>query len=69
MKTIQAKAVRVANLRTIAILGLLVVAMLFAPLGQGVGLSAGQGPLPATDPGVAANALAAQEVERLVGLD
>lgn len=68
MKTIQENAGRVAGLRAIALLGLLVLTMLFAPLGQGVGLSARQGPLPATDPGVAANALAAREVERLVGL-
>lgn len=53
-----------------AVLGLLVLAMFFAPLGQGVGLSAGQGvtkdPQDAVArPAAEANALAMREVERL----
>lgn len=52
-------------LRTLAVMGLLVFAILLAPLGQGVGLSAGQGMIQATGSG-AADALAAHEVERLL---
>lgn len=55
--------------RAMALLALLVLAALFAPLGQGVGLSAGQEPRSASDPRAAANALASQEVAELVVRD
>jgi hypothetical protein len=59
-----------SRLRISGALALLVAVMLFAPIGQGVGLSAGQGVstagLGAGAAADAANGLAAQEVERLV---
>lgn len=57
------------KLRVMALLALMVLAMLFAPLGQGVGLSAGQEPHSANEPRVAANALASREVAELVVRD
>lgn len=54
------------GLRSTALLGLLVLVLLFAPLGQGMGLSAGQGAVRESGPSAAANALAASEVEGIV---
>lgn len=65
-KNLQAETARPSRLRVVALLGLMVLIMLFAPLGQGVGLSAGQGQVSAAAPSVAANALAAREVERIL---
>ncbi len=65
----QTKTSRFAKLRVVAVLGLLVLVLLFAPLGQGVGLSAGQGPVSASDPAAAVNDLAAAEVEQLAARD
>ena len=55
-----------ASLRSAAVLGLFVLAMLFAPLGRGMGLSAGQGLVQESGPSAAANALAASEVQGIV---
>ena len=55
-----------AGLRSAVVLGLFVLAMLFAPLGRGMGLSAGQGFVQESGPSAAANALAASEVQGIV---
>lgn len=55
-----------AKLRTLALLGLMVLGILFAPLGQGVGLSAGQELYASDSPLIAASAMASTEVQRLI---
>ena len=52
--------------RSAILLGLFVLALLFAPLGQGMGLSAGQGAAQGSGLSAAADALAASEVEGIV---
>ncbi|MCG2841197.1 hypothetical protein L6Q21_09415 [Sandaracinobacter sp. RS1-74] len=58
-----------AKMWNVAIFGLLVAVLLFAPLGQGVGLSAGQGALEQVNQHLAANSIASAEVGRLITRD
>lgn len=58
-----------AKMWNVALFGLLVLLLLFAPLGQGVGLSAGQGALEQVNQHLTANSIASAEVERLITRD
>lgn len=67
-KSTQARPAIYLSARNLAVLGLLILGLLFAPLGQGLGLSAGQGLDQAAGPSAVANALASREVEKLASL-